>query len=90
MKRSDIALGDRVKCSITGFQGVVTAKIEYLNGCLRFEIQPEELDKEGKYKSGMILDAEQLKLVKAGVHTAEAPGGGPALPSLARPALARR
>ena len=38
-----IKLGDKVKDNITGFTGIVTGKIEYLTGCIQYEIQPEEL-----------------------------------------------
>ena len=29
-------MGKEVKDIVTGFKGIVTAKIEYLNGCIQF------------------------------------------------------
>lgn len=36
-------LGSKVKDSITGLPGVVTARIEYISGCLQYEITPTKL-----------------------------------------------
>lgn len=33
-------LGDKVKDNITGIEGVITAKVEYLNGLISFEVSP--------------------------------------------------
>lgn len=35
-----ITLGDRVKCTLTGFTGVVTARAEYLTGCNQVHVLP--------------------------------------------------
>ena len=56
-----IELGDKVKCTITGFQGIVIAKIEYTNGCKRYQVQPQKLE-AGKPISEWI-DEEQLKVL---------------------------
>jgi hypothetical protein len=39
-----------VKDTITGYSGIVVARHEYLNGCLRFSLQPDKLDKDGGYR----------------------------------------
>ena len=36
-----IELGQKVRCQVTGFEGIVIAKCEYLNGCIQFEVQPK-------------------------------------------------
>ncbi|HUX15460.1 MAG TPA: hypothetical protein VMW52_03255 [Phycisphaerae bacterium] len=41
-------LGDRVTDSVTGFQGVVTGRAEYLAGEDRLEVTSDTLDKDGK------------------------------------------
>lgn len=33
-----IKLGDKAKDRLTGFEGYVTAKAEYLGGCIRYEL----------------------------------------------------
>ncbi len=42
-----INLGDKVKDTITDFEGTAVARCVYLNGCVRIEVQPKEL-KDGK------------------------------------------
>ncbi len=38
-----INLGDKVKDTITDFEGTAVAKIIYLNGCIRYEVKPKGL-----------------------------------------------
>jgi len=38
-----IALGTTVKDPITGLSGTAVARIEYLNGCVRIEVQPRKV-----------------------------------------------
>jgi hypothetical protein len=57
-----IKLGDLARDRITGFEGVVISRHEYLNGCIRFAVQPREL-KEGKPIEPEVFDIEQLELV---------------------------
>ena len=59
-----IELGDLVKDSVTGFKGITTQKVYYLQGCTRFLVQPQGLTKEGKMKDGFYFDEPQLFIVK--------------------------
>ncbi len=72
-----IKLGDKAKDTISGFTGIVTGEFNYLNGCVRLQLEPDKLDKDGKRQDGCIFDIEQLVLVKAGVHKVKNPSGGP-------------
>lgn len=56
-------LGDEVEDNITAFGGVVVARIEYLNGCIRYEVQPKKL-KDGKAIETAFIDETQLKIIK--------------------------
>jgi hypothetical protein len=80
MKQS-VQLGDRVRDRISGFEGIVTGKHEYLYGCRRVTVSPTEL-KEGKRIESDWLDEDQVDLVESAVIPApsSAPerGGGPA------------
>lgn len=70
-------LGDRLKCRLTGFEGVVNARVEYFNGCLQYGLKPP-VDKEGKLPDAHFLDEAQLELVEAGAVAPprpEAPAG---------------
>ena len=44
-------LGFTVKDQISGFTGVVTAKTEWLNGCIRYGVQSRELNEGIPLKS---------------------------------------
>jgi hypothetical protein len=66
-------LGDQVKDIVTGFSGIVVAKTQWLNGCVRMSVQPRTC-KEGKPPDFQQFDMEQLKVVKrAAVAAPSAP-----------------
>lgn len=72
-----ITLGDKAKDTISGFTGIVTGEYKYLNGCVRLQLEPDKLDKEGKRQESCVFDIEQLVLVKPRVHVVKSPSGGP-------------
>lgn len=84
-----IELGDKVKDTISGFQGIVVSKCEYLNGCKRYQIQSVKLE-AGKMVSEWI-DEEQIEiLTKVKVKRAlkkkdKAPGGSRDVPRFSKP-----
>jgi hypothetical protein len=55
-------LGEQVKDTVTGFKGIITARIEYINGCLQYCVEPK-VDKEGKPQKHQYVDEGQLELV---------------------------
>jgi hypothetical protein len=55
-----ITLGSRVADRINGFNGLVTGRLEYLNGCRQFLVKPEKLDKDGKVQDGIWIDEQYL------------------------------
>ncbi len=57
-----IKLGARVQDIVSGFKGVVTARTEFLNGCVRCCVAPEKLDK-GAVSDGYWFDVQQLKVL---------------------------
>ena len=59
-----IELGDLVKDRISGFSGIVTARSEYLNGCISMLVQPDKLDDDGKKIKGLWFDDVQLEVRK--------------------------
>jgi len=84
MKRDTrIKMGDRIKDSISGFKGIATSKTEWLNGCKRWLISPEELH-DGKPIEAQWFDAEQVALVKSlGPRNAKPSGGNKPAPKRA-------
>jgi hypothetical protein len=75
--KSDTSLehGDLVKDTITGFQGVVIGRTDWLNGCVRMVVQPKEL-KDGKPIDALTFDVEQLELVAPKVAPNGSRSGG--------------
>lgn len=61
----NIKLGDRVKDKISGLKGIAIGMTDWLYGCRRFCVQPEEA-KDGKPAETFHVDEPQLDLVKAG------------------------
>lgn len=57
-------LGTRVKDQVTDFEGTITSRIQYLNGCLQYCVEPN-LDKEGKPRKHQYIDEGQLIFIAA-------------------------
>ena len=76
-----VKLGDKVRDTISGFEGVAVARTEYLNGCARVGVQPP-VDKDGKLPEAQHFDQPQL-MVLAGkeaarpAHDVDGRTGGP-------------
>ena len=63
--KTDIDFGDTVKDIYTGFTGVVTCIMIFINGCTQFEVTPK-WDKKATLESisGMFIDSQSLKITK--------------------------
>lgn len=72
---NEITLGCRAKDRITGFCGIVVAITNWLNGCVRMTIQPEEV-RDGKRVETETFDVEQVEYIDAGIRTESKPSGG--------------
>ena len=76
-----INLKDKVEDTVTDFKGTVIARCVYMNGCVRCQIQPKGLDKEGKIIEAVWIDEEQLTIEEFGDKLKDPnkkPPGGPA------------
>lgn len=73
-------LGDIVKDTVTGYQGVVMCRTDWLHGCTRYGLQPTKLDKDGKPQDTIMFDEPQLVLVKAKKVERQTSTGGPRPP----------
>lgn len=69
-----IELGNKVKDVISEFTGIVTAKIENLNGSVRYLIEPKCID--GEMQSGEYIDEYRLEKIDEGIknHTSKKVG----------------
>jgi hypothetical protein len=66
-------LGKRAKDKITGFEGVITARCEFLTGCSRYCIQPTAL-KDGKPIESIYFDEDQIEIIGSGIKQSEVTG----------------
>ena len=41
----EIKLGKKAKCSFTGFEGIVTARVEYVTGCIQFLVETKTCER---------------------------------------------
>jgi hypothetical protein len=69
-------LGIIAKDKITGFEGMITSRVEFLTGCNRYCVQPTEL-REGKPLDSLYFDEDCLVFVKDGLNAEEVTGKKP-------------
>ena len=70
-----IELGDIAKDEISGFKGVVVARTQWLHGCDRLTLAPQETH-EGKVLDMQSFDIGQCELVKKAKTKAEPKSNG--------------
>ncbi len=70
-------LGSIVKDKITGFEGVVMSRTQWLNACNVYGVLPQQL-KDGKVADKEHFDEPQLELVQDDVFKPKQKTGGPA------------
>jgi hypothetical protein len=70
-------LGKKVKDNVTGFTGIATARVQYLNGCVQFKIQGAS-NKSGEAKD-MWIDEGQISVLGKGISVNQKRNGGPAV-----------
>lgn len=76
-----IELGSKVRDRVTGLEGIVVGRHEYLYGCRRYSVQPVEL-KDGKPVEGTSFDEDALEvLIEAPPHEVKDTGGPQREPS---------
>ena len=63
----DIKLGMEVKDKISGLKGIATSITEFIYGCRRIGVSPQEL-KDGKPMEESIIDEPQLDIVGDGIR----------------------
>ncbi len=68
-----LELGRRAKDKITGFEGILTSRCEFLTGCNRYCIQPTEL-REGKPVDSLYFDEAQIEIVGEGISAENVQG----------------
>lgn len=62
-----VELGEEVRDEVTGFQGVVVARSEWLFGCVRVAVQPRDTDDDDEPRDKKWFDEPQLEVVGTGM-----------------------
>ena len=61
-------LGQRVRCTVTNYEGILINRIEHLNGCVQYCVKPQvDPEKPHERPDGYYIDDEQLELVDQGI-----------------------
>ena len=72
-----IALGQKAKDKVTGFEGIITGYVQYLYGCNQYGITPEV--KDGKLGDTQFFDEGRIQVTGKGILPKEVqvekPGG---------------
>ncbi len=63
-KECPIKLGDKIKCRITGQEGIAYGKSTHMYGCTRIGLAPSTLDRDGKVKETFWADFPQFETMK--------------------------
>ena len=66
MVHTETSLGTKARCMVTGFEGIITGRCEYLNGCTQFLVSPP-VDEDAKMRKGEWIDNQQLEVVDIGL-----------------------
>jgi hypothetical protein len=72
-----IDLGSTVKDKISGYQGLVIGRAEWLYGCRTYTVKSQTLTKEGKPTDSIACDEDQLLVIKAVKQEPVKSTGGP-------------
>ena len=64
-----INLGDKVKDSLSGTEGIVICRSDWLFGCTRFGVQSQGVNKDGQPHKVEYFDEPQLTVVSRGEFT---------------------
>jgi len=72
-----VKLGQVVQDSITGYEGKVTARAEYLYGCVQVLVQRQELSEDGDVYKPVWIDEPQVEVVNTEAAPEVKPRHGP-------------
>jgi len=59
---SDIQLGDKVRCKLSGFVGVAVARTEFINGCVQYNVLPK-VKKTNEVIEDVSIDEGSLEVI---------------------------
>lgn len=69
-----LSLGDSARHAITGFTGIVVARVSFLTGCDQVCLQPQGLSEKGELFESRYFDEPYVDLVARNVVPDRTPG----------------
>lgn len=72
-----IKTGSKARDTVSGFEGLVVARTEWLHGCARITIQPQKLTADGKPIEAHTFDELQCETVEEPKIAPKRNKGGP-------------
>ena len=64
-RKGKFEIGEHIRDKISGYEGIVTARTEWYNGCWRYRLEPDHLNPEtGGLIEDETFDEEQLEKIK--------------------------
>lgn len=73
----DFWLGDKVRHTDNGYEGIVDRVTIFINGCHRISVMSTKLDKDGNVKMREFFPSGELEKVETAVQTPKKQTGGP-------------
>lgn len=77
-------LGTQVRDIVTSLKGIIDARAEWLNGCLRYSMQPPAKKGAREAPKSFWIDEGQLEEIGPGVALQQERTGGPRVPNDSR------
>ena len=74
--KTKIELGNEVTCIVTGFKGIATSRVEFINGCVQYCVKPKVKTDGDKMPDGEYIDVQQLKVTGEGIAVKKKVTGG--------------
>jgi hypothetical protein len=65
-KIKEFELGAKLRDTVSGFEGIATSKVVFLNGCVRYGLEPK-VGADGKIIEGQYFDSQQVEKVDDGL-----------------------
>jgi hypothetical protein len=60
---SSLKMGQKARDVVTGFEGIVVARVSFLTGCDRYALLPQGLNKDGRPFEEQYFDVNRLQLI---------------------------
>ena len=68
METNDIKLGNQVKDIVTGFEGIATHRLEYLDGTVDIGVKAKSTKSDDKLPQPQYVSITQLEKTGEGIH----------------------